>query len=375
MSMKHALLAVSAAVAISVLTSESAFAQVPTGQISGRVMDSSGLALPGVTVTATQTSTSLVRSVVTNETGQYTLPSLPLGPYQLEAALPGFRTFVQSGITLQVNANLVIDATLPIGALNETITVSSRPSDIAVETRSMGVGTVIESERILELPLPARNVVNLINLAGAAVTVGASPSWGMATGVNIAVAGGQRFGVAYMLDGAEHTNRFDQTGMPMPFPDALQEFRVSTSSQEASTGKASGASVNAVTRSGTNAFRGDLFFFGRDSSLNAIKADATRNDGLKRHQPGAAVGGPIVPNRLFFFGAYQSTIQSQAPSDTLSIVPTAQMLNGDFTAFNQCYRPNWVDTDFADGFIDPARISPAARRLSARLPHREQSVR
>jgi hypothetical protein len=350
------------------LTSTSVLAQTPTGQISGRVTDASGAVLPGVDVKFTQTDTGLVRSVVTNEGGQYVVPSLPVGPYRLEVALQGFRTFVQSNIVLQVNANLVVDASLSIGELNETITVTSRPSDIAVETRSMGVGAVIERERILELPLPARNVTNLINMAGAAVTMGASPSWGMATGVNIAVAGGQRFGVNYMLDGAEHTNRFVQTGMPMPFPDSLQEFRVSTSSQEANTGRASGASVNAVTRSGTNQFHGDLFWFGRNAKFNAIKADATRDDGLKRNQPGAAIGGPIVPNRLFFFGGYQSTVLDQRPSDTLSIVPTAEMLNGDFRNFNQCYRPAWRDADFADGVIDPSRISPAARRLSARLP-------
>ena len=357
-----------AAATICVLTTAPAAAQAPTGQISGRVTDSSGAVLPGVDVTVTQTETGLVRSVVTNETGAFTLPSLPLGRYRLEATLPGFRTFVQDGITLQVNASLVVDPVLAIGEINEAITVVARPSDIAVETRSMGVATVVERERILELPLPARNVTSLINLAGAAVTVGTSPSWGMATGVNIAVAGGQRFGVAYMLDGAEHTNRFDQTGMPMPFPDSLQEFRVSTSAQEAGTGRASGASVNAVTRSGTNTFHGDLFWFGRDAAFNARKADATRDDGLKRNQPGFTFGGPIVSNRLFFFTGYQSTLLEQRPSDTLSIVPTAAMLNGDWTAFNQCYRPVWRDADFADGFVDPSRYSAAARQLAARLP-------
>lgn len=355
------------ALSLGVVTSP-AVAQNPTGQISGRVTDSSGAVLPGVDVTITQTGTGLVRSTVTNESGQYNVPSLPVGPYRVEATLAGFRSFRQENIILQVNANLTVDASLSLGDLNETITVSARPSDIAVETRTMGVAAVVERERILELPLPARNVTNLINLAGAAVTVGASPSWGMATGVNIAVAGGQRFGVNYMLDGAEHTNRFDTTGMPMPFPDALQEFRVSTSSQEANTGRASGASVNAVTRSGTNQFHGDLFWFGRDAKFNAIKADATRNDGLKRHQPGGTFGGPLVANRLFFFGAYQSTIQDQAPADTLSIVPTPAMLNGDFRTFNQCYSPAWRDADFTDGVIDPSRISPAARQLAARLP-------
>jgi hypothetical protein len=355
-------------VAIVVATPGTLFAQAPTGQISGRVTDSSGAVLPGVDVTVTQSQTGLVRSAVTNETGQYTLPSLPVGPYRMEAKLPGFRTFTQEGITLQVNANLVVDAVLPIGELNETITVVSRPSDIAVETRSMGVGAVVERERILELPLPARNVTNLISLAGAAVEIGQSPSWGMATGVNIAVAGGQRFGVSYSLDGAEHTNRFDMTGMPMPFPDSLQEFRVSTSSQEAQTGRASGASVNAVTRSGTNAFHGDLFWFGRNAKFNAQKADATRDDGLKRNQPGFTIGGPLAANKLFFFAGYQSTILNQEPSDTLSIVPTQAMLNGDWSAFNQCHRPTWRDADFADGAVSPSRYSPAAVRLAARLP-------
>ncbi|MBI4519994.1 MAG: TonB-dependent receptor [Gemmatimonadetes bacterium] len=350
------------------LVPEFVFGQAPTAQISGRVTDTTGAVLPGVDVTVTHTDTGLVRSVVTNESGQYTLPSLPVGPYRLEAALQGFRTFVQAGITLQVNANLVIDATLPLGEISETVTVTSQASIIAVETRSMSVATVVERERILELPLPARNVTNLINLSGAAVTVGASPSWGMATGVNIAVAGGQRFGVAYLLDGAEHTNRFDQTGMPMPFPDSLQEFRVSTSTQEAGTGRATGASVNAVTRSGTNAFHGDLFWFGRNARFNARKADATRDDGLRRNQPGFAIGGPLLLSRVFFFTGYQSTILDQAPSDVLSIVPTQAMLNGDWTAFNQCHRPAWRDAEFASGTVNPARYNSAALRLAARLP-------
>ena len=356
------------AVAATLLAYGMVFAQAPTGQISGRVTDSSGAVLPGVTITVTQTDTGLVRSVVSNETGVYAVPSLPVGPYRVEATLTGFRTFVQTGITLQVNANLVVDAVLPLGELNETITVTARPSDIAVETRSMGVNNVIDRERLAEIPLPARNVTNLIMSAGAAVQVDQSPTWGMATGVNIAVAGGQRFGVNYSLDGADHTNRFDMTGMPMPFPDALQEFRVSTSSQDASTGRASGASVNSVTRSGTNDFHGDLFWFGRNAKFNALKADATRDDGLKRNQPGFTVGGPIVSNRLFFFTGYQSTLLTQEPSDTLAIVPTAAMLAGDWSAFNSCYRPTWRDTDFVDGSVSPTRYSPAAVRLAARLP-------
>jgi hypothetical protein len=367
----RALPAIVIIVALAALAPESALAQANTGQISGRVTDNSGGVLPGVTVTATQTNTGLVRDTVTNEEGQYTLPALPIGPYKVEVALQGFRTFVRENVTLQVNASLVIDPVLSVGELEETVTVTARPSDVEVETRGVGVGTVIEQERILELPIAGRQVNDLITLSGAAVQVDQSPSWGMATGVNISVAGASRFGVAYMLDGATNTNRFDQTGMPTPFPDALSEFRVSTSTQEASTGRASGASVNAVTRSGTNTLNGNLFWFGRDARFNARRADARpdqENDGLKRHQPGFAVGGPILQNKLFFFTGYQSTILQQEPTDNLSIVPTAAMLRGDWSGFNRCYNPQWRDADFVDGSVDPSRYSAAARAIAARLP-------
>jgi hypothetical protein len=112
--------------------------------------------LPGVSVTATHTETQTVRTTVSNEVGAFTLPNLPVGPYRLEASLQGFQTFVQSGITIQVNSNLVVDPALRLGDITEQITVQARPSDIEVETRLVGVGTVVEQERILELPLNAR---------------------------------------------------------------------------------------------------------------------------------------------------------------------------------------------------------------------------
>ena len=348
-----------------------AAAQVSTGQISGRVTDASGAVLPGVSVTATQTETQTVRTTVTNEVGAYTLPNLAVGPYRLEASLSGFQTFVQSGITIQVNANLVVDPALRLGDVTETITVQARSSDIEVETRRMGVGTVVEQERILELPLNARQVTDLITLSGAAVQVPNSVIGNMVTGVNISVAGGGRWGVQYLLDGAINNNRWDATNMPLPFPDALQEFRISTSAQEASVGRASGASVNAVTKAGTNQFRGNGFWFVRDTRFNSRAAHAATKDKLQRSQPGGSIGGPIVPNRLFFFAGYQSTVLDQTLSDTLSIVPTAAMLRGDWSAFNACHNPAWnagLGADFVDGQVNPASFSPAAVRLAARLP-------
>jgi carboxypeptidase family protein len=145
-----------------------------TAQISGTVRDASGAVLPGADVTATQTETGLMRMTVTNETGSYALPNLPLGPYKLEVALPGFRTFSQTGIVLQVNSNPVINAVLEVGQKTELVEVQANAA--LVETRTVGVGQTMETQRILELPLNGRNVTELITLGGAAVDVPAYSS-------------------------------------------------------------------------------------------------------------------------------------------------------------------------------------------------------
>ena len=140
-----------------------------TAQISGTVKDQSGAVLPGVEVTATQTGTGIARSSVTNETGSYVLPNLAIGPYRLEAGLPGFRTYAQTGIVLEVNASPVINPVLEVGQVTEQVEVQANAT--LVETRSVGVGQVVENARILELPLNGRQIVELIGLAG-----GASPA-------------------------------------------------------------------------------------------------------------------------------------------------------------------------------------------------------
>src|SRR3954468_4931362 len=249
--MNRTIRALASGLALSLFTCAALWAQA-TAQINGTVRDQSGAVLPGVEITATRTDTGVARTTVTNETGSYVLPSLPTGPYKLEASLPGFRTFVQTGIVLQVNANPVINPALEVGQVSEQVEVEANASQ--VETRSAGVGQVIETQRILDLPLNGRNVTDLIVLSGAAVQTGSSPAFGMRTGVNISVAGSIGDGVQYSLDGAAHINPFDGTSMPLPFPDALQEFKVSTSTQDASQGMHSGAAVSAVVKSGTNQF-------------------------------------------------------------------------------------------------------------------------
>src|SRR5215470_9583254 len=341
-----------------------------TAQISGTVTDSSGAVLPGVEIKATQTETGITRTAITNETGIYVLPSLPLGPYRLEAALAGFRTFVQTGIVLQVNSNPVVNLALQVGQVAETVEVQANASQ--VETRSAGVGQVFENQRLLELPLNGRNVTDLVTLSGLAVQTGTSRTFGMRTGVLISVAGGNSDGVQYALDGSPHINPFDGSGMPLPFPDALQEFRLSTSSQEASNGMRSGAAVNAVTKSGTNAFHGDAFEFLRNFALNGRDPFATRNDGLKRNQFGGVIGGPIKKNKIFFFTGYQGTVIRQTPISNTVFVPTPEMFNGDFSVFAsapcQNGRAITLKAPFTDNKVSPALFSPAALKIAARLP-------
>ncbi len=189
----------------------------------------------------------------------------------------------------------------------------------------------------------------------------------MQGGQAYSVAGGQSFGVAYLLDGAIHNNPFDNLNLPLPFPDALQEFKVETSSLTAQNGMHSGAAVNSVTRSGTNEIHGDLFEFLRNGDLNARNFFASRRDSLKRNQFGGTVGGPIKKNKLFYFAGYQDTITRQDPVDTTTFIPNAQMLSGDFTAYESaCNRGVALKAPFIGNKLAPSLIDKASLAIT---PH------
>jgi outer membrane receptor protein involved in Fe transport len=341
-----------------------------TGQIGGTVRDQTGAVLPGVEVTATQTETGIARTAVTNETGSYVLSNLATGPYRLEAGLPGFRTFVQTGIILQVSNSLVINPTLEVGQVSEQIEVQANA--VQVETRTTGVGQVIENQRILELPLNGRQVTDLITLSGAAVQTGTASPRAMQGGVALSVAGGQSNGIQYVLDGAMHNNPYDGLNLPLPFPDALQEFKVETGALMAQNGMHSGAAVNGVTKSGTNEFHGSLFEFVRNYKFNARKFFASTRDSLKRNQFGGTIGGPVIRNKLFFFAGYQKTITRQDPNDNVAFVPTAAALTGDFTTLASAAcnagTARTLRAPFVNNRVDPARYSRAALALAAKLP-------
>ena len=360
-----------------VLTPITALAQQATAELNGRVTDPSGAVLPGVTITALQTATGLERTAVTDAAGTYLITNLPPGPYRLEITLQGFRTYVQTGLTLTVGATPTVNAVLELGSLEETVTVDAAAP--LVDVRSAGISAVVENERILELPLQGRQVTDLLVLSGAAVQTATSTSRSAPGGVRISVGGGFETGVAYVLDGADHNNQQENINYALPFPDALQEFRVASSGLTAQNGVKSGASVNAVTKAGTNRLSGNAFEFTRHFRFNAtdpfaaIGPDGRReNDGLKRNQFGGTLGGPILQDRMFFFAGYQGTAVRTTPAANIDRVPTAQMLAGDFTTFAsaQCNGGRQVNlrAPYVNNRLDPALLSPAALKIAARLP-------
>src|SRR5678815_5614823 len=199
----------------------------------------------------------------------------------------------RTGIVLQVNDHPVVPVTLELGTVTEAITVTATTQ--MVETRALGVSQVMDNKRIVELPLNGRNTADLLALLPAAVpqpqnNATSRSMGGSSGGQAYSLAGGLSFGVSWILDGAMHNNPYDNLNLPLPFPDAMQEFRAETSAMTAQNGTRSGGAVNAVTKSGTNSFRGDAFEFFRHHSMDATdpfarqKDDGSgkrRDDGLK----------------------------------------------------------------------------------------------
>ena len=352
----------------SCLTCGALWAQV-TAQISGTVKDASGAVLPGVEVTATQTATGLVRTAVSNETGSYIVPNLPVGPYKLEAALSGFRTFVQTGIVLQVDANPVLNVTLEVGQVSETVEVQADAA--LVETRSTGISQVMENARILELPLHGRQVTDLIIASGAAVGGGVQNSPRNYPTDIIAVGGGSNDGLALLLDGAVHNDPYGNQALPLPFPDALQEFKIETSAIPAQYGFHAAGTINVVTKSGTNEFHGSMFEFVRNRVFNARNAFASDRDPMKRNQFGGVIGGPIMKDKLFFFGGMQTTLQRSTANGLTTFVPTPQMMAGDWTTYTSaaCQSGGAITlkAPFVGNRIDPALYSKPAVEFIKRL--------
>jgi hypothetical protein len=309
---------------------------VASSQVSGRVQDSTGALVSNAQIQLTQAETGQIHKVVSSTSGSFIIPDLPSGTYTLQVTNAGFETYVQRGIVLQVGSSPEIIVTMTVGEVSQQVVVEA--VNASVEFQSTGIGQVINSTQLVELPLNGRDPDQLIALAGATTTAvgGDLNSNKNFPTIAISVAGGLPNGVAFVLDGATHNEPTNNLNMPQPVPDALQEFKVETSSLPAQYGNHAAAAINAVTKSGTNKYHGDAFEFIRNYALNALGffgsyATSPYKDGLKRNQFGGTLGGPIKKDKVFFFGGYQGTILRSTPLPTYTQVPTVQMMAGDFS--------------------------------------------
>jgi Carboxypeptidase regulatory-like domain len=304
---------------------------VAVAEVSGTVTDSSGGALPTAQVIMTETAKQQTRTTLTDSTGRYVLTALPVGAYKLEVKANGFKDYLQTGIVLQVNNNVQINVSMQVGSISERVEVTAAAS--MVETKENSISVVIDQQRINELPLNGRQATQLIMALGAA-SYGDSGDTGSKTfysSTRISVAGGQSNGTAYLLDGGDNTDAMSNVNLPFPFPDAIQEFSVETSAVSPRFGIHPGATVNVVTKSGSNEFHGNLFEYLRNGDLNAHNFFAAKHDSLKRNQYGGTAGGRIIKDKLFFFGGFQGTRNRSTPPQLITHILTAQALTGDFS--------------------------------------------
>ncbi|MGH9628380.1 MAG: TonB-dependent receptor domain-containing protein, partial [Bryobacteraceae bacterium] len=320
------------------------------GAIVGSARDSSGAAMPGVTVVVTNERTGQSSRWVTNEVGAYTFSTLFPDTYRIRAEAPGFRTVEISGITLQVNQTARYDLTMEIGAVTELVEVTSSAPVLATDTSD--VGQVIENQKVVNLPLNGRNFLQLAALSQGIILTGQTESGGP----NFVGQGGRVTQNSFLIEGVEtRINREGGYGLNLSV-DAIQEFKVMQNSFSAEYGRGT-TIVNAAIKSGGNQIHGTLYEFLRNDILDARNAfDLTgAQPPLRFNQFGANLGGPIKRDRLFYFVNYEG--QRIRRSETrFSNVPTEAMFNGDFSALPIIKDP-LTDQPFPGNRIPQDRIS------------------
>jgi hypothetical protein len=282
------------------------FAQT-SAELSGRVVDEQDGGIPGVTVTAANTETGLKRVAVTDGSGAYRFPSLPVGTYNVTAELSGFGTVVTRGVKLNIATDRQLDVTLKPATVSESITVTA---ETPLVSASPAVGTVVSQQELESLPLNGRQFANLASLApGTTLSVNSDPT--KPGQLTVALNGGSGRNVNYIIDGGDNTDDTIGGALQNFNLEAVEEFKIQTMQYKAEFGRSTGGVLTVVTKSGTNEFRGSAYGFFRDDSLNEVTTTESEA-GLdaqpySREQWGASLGGPIVRDKAHFFATYEKT--------------------------------------------------------------------
>jgi hypothetical protein len=353
-------------------------AQRDTGTIRGTVLDATGAVVPHAQVTVTDERTEVLAFATrTDELGRYAAPALKPSTYRVTAEIPGFKKAIHRGVVLEVNQVVIVNITLEVGQVTELIEVTAEVPMIRADSAELG--DVVEYRRIVELPLNGRFFVNLVPLT-TGVTPPApvqNPNNNVFLGARAGQPGmqvhGQRPGSNnYTVDGIDNAESTVGNIVLYPPVDAIQEFKVQTTNQDAEFGKNPGATVNVVIRSGTNELRGNVYHFVRNDRFDARnffdRADQPKPP-FRLNQYGATLGGPIIRNKTFAFGFYEGYKIRQAQT-FVRTVPTARMRTGDLSELGRpIYDPLTLDPStnqrqrFPGDRIPLSRLNPVSLKL------------
>ena len=336
-------------------------------EIGGQVTDPSSAVLPGVEIEIRNLDTGVIRSVITDEVGRYRATALTLGNYAVQASLAGFQTVIRSGIALTLGRDATVNIQLPVGSVTEGVTVLGEAP--IVDVRRAEVAANVTREQIADLPLYSRDFSGLIaTQAGTAFIqeVGGSRTSGF--GARISVAGSRPSSNLMVLDGTEIQTAHGQlasgvTGAALG-TESVREFEVQTSSYSAKNGRTSGATIRAVTRSGTNELHGSGYWYFRDEKLNARNFFDAQKPEFGYNQFGASLGGPIIRNRTFFFGNYEG-LRERLPQRGVTEVLDTRGSAGDLSGPD---RDGQSSRQAVYQSLSPAQHRPGFWRWDGRIP-------
>jgi hypothetical protein len=351
-----------------------AAAQAVSGTILGFVKDATGAVVPGATVTLVNAGTGYSRSVVTDASGEYTAPLIPTGTYTISAELTGFKKASKTNVLLGVDQKVRMDLTLELGAMTEVVEIQAETP--LLQTASSELGATVVEEQIKTLPLNGRNFVSLTRTVpgilrgqpGGNIDGAGSLAWRASASFS---ANGQRTrDNNYMLDGVDNNETWLQTVVIFPSVDALQEFKLQTSTYSAEFGRSLGGVVNLQLKSGTNEYHGSVFEFARNDAFDANnwfnnRAGREKAD-LSQHQFGATFGGPIIKDKTFFFADYQG-LRITSGQTYLSTVPSMLMRQGNFSEVNRVIYDPLTGQPFPGNIIPESRWDPASRNIMQQL--------
>jgi hypothetical protein len=353
------------------------FAQGIRATLTGRVTDSAGAVVPGAKVTITNTGTNETRTVAANEEGEYTIPQIPPGDYQLTVEQAGFKKSLQR-FTLQTGQEARVDVALATGAVTEQVEITAATP--VVSSEDAAIGNVVDQKKIVELPLNGRDYLQLAQLQPNVFAPAQNSTLGFRGGFN--VAGNSEIANNYILDGIDNNDETTNQPSHRPILDAVREFKVLTGTYGAEYGRQAGGQVIVTTKSGTNDWHGSAFEFHRNSVMDARNFFTPTKPDFKRNQYGGVLGGPIIKDRTFFFTGYEGQKRGQQEAG-LANVPTAAMRTGDFSGVANLFlrdpskTGNCNATDktacFPDNKIPTARFSSIGAGLLALYPAPNQT--